>query len=214
MLDLSWPQGKVKGESGHRWSETANRDRLFPIWQEDRGYMKLKYVDLQNILNVPRLQFEWPCSSNTSRDSILLRCNFLHRCNLTNVSSVKTDGSILGCPVNMRTPQITSKMWFYLQVLGVNFMVWNSILEYFFWMENRHAGWLVVAAMCWLSCAVISSLWFTSCLEGGDRWIPRVLLCVLKGIIDRRPCWFRPLFVDLPMKKPDCMDHKKDPGSF
>lgn len=53
-----------------------------------------------------------------------------------------------------------------------------------------------------------------SCLEGGDGWIPRVLQCVLKGVIDRCCCWFRPSFVDLLMKKPNCVDHKQDLGSF
>lgn len=43
---------------------------------------------------------------------------------------------------------------------------------------------------------------------------PIVLLCVLKGIIDRCCCWFRPSFVDLLMKKPNCVDHKQDLGSF
>lgn len=194
-----------------------NRDKLFTIWQEDRSNMKPKCAHLQNYTKCTQTAV-WVMVflSNTSSDSFLLRCN-LHRCNLTNMSSVQTDGLILCCPVKMRTAQNTSKMWLELQVPGLNFMKWNSILEvfFFFWgWKNTHAGWLVVAVMCWLSHAAISSLWSTSCLEGGDGWIPRVLLCVLKGIIDRRPCWFRFLFVDLPVKKLNCMDHKKDPRSF
>lgn len=47
---------------------------------------------------------------------------------------------------------------------------------------------------------IISSLWLTSCLKGGDGWLPRVLLCVWKGTIDRCCRWFQSPFVDLPMK--------------
>lgn len=47
---------------------------------------------------------------------------------------------------------------------------------------------------------IISSLWLTSCLKGGDGWLPRVLLCVCKGTIDCCCRWFQPPFVDLPMK--------------
>lgn len=139
MLDLFWPQGKVKGESGHRWSETGNRDKLFTIWQEDRSNMKPKCADLQRYTKCTQTAV-WVIVflSHTSRDSILLRCN-LHRCNLTNMASVQTDGLILGCLVKMRTPQNTSKMWLGLQVPGLNFMEWNCILEgFFFSLDGKH----------------------------------------------------------------------------
>lgn len=120
MFDLSWPQGKVKGESGHRWSETANRDRLFPVWQQDRGDMKPKCVDLQKILNVPSLQFEWPSSFNTSHHSILLRCNLFY-----------TDVISLNCPVTCQHKNSPDHLQTVALALirGVNFVVWNSILD-------------------------------------------------------------------------------------